>query len=417
MKSLSVPRAILLVAVSIACACTAGCGAGSDVPPAPVVSVSSTRNPLVAQFNVAMGCAGMAMVEFGADTSYGGSTSWYPVPGGYTLTPILVAGMKASTTYHMRAQSQCAGNADTSGDTTFATGALPTTASFPKLTVVRPNPSLSSQENPGIEPINVINIAVPPTTDMIQALFTDRDANPIWYYDVGPGRFPYTIKPLPNGHIVISITQPNSNVPTNLREVDLAGNTIREMNASELGAKMQAAGFDFVPNAYHHDILPLANGHLIVLTNFTKPFTDLPGYPGTTNVIGDGLIDLDENWNPVWAWNSFDYFNVNRHLFGLPDWTHGNGLTYSPGDGNIIFSMRNESTIVKIDYNNGAGTGNVIWYLGCQSDQLAANGSGPGFSLSANGIPTVDPTLWFSAQHFPNVINQNLPQTTMAVLG
>jgi hypothetical protein len=42
----------------------------------------------------------------------------------------------------------------------------------------------------------------------------------------------------------------------------------------------------------------MANGHLIVLVNFTENYENLPG---TTAAIGDGLVDLDENWNPVWA--------------------------------------------------------------------------------------------------------------------
>jgi len=402
MRKLFGAEALLFMAVSILCISMAGCGAGSDVAPAPMVSVSSTQNPLVAQFTVAAACAGQAMVEFGPDTSYGRSTAWYPVPGLYERTPILVAGMKASTTYHMRSQTQCAGNTATSGDLTFTTGPLPS-ISFPTFTVTRPNPSLTSMENPGIELFDAIDITIPPTTDLVQAMFLDRDGSPIWYYDVGPGAYPYTVKPLPNGHILFSITQVN--VPTILREVDLAGNTIREMDANSLAAKVQAAGFDFVPTEYHHDLLPLPNGHVIVLTNFTKPFNNLPGFSGTTNVIGDGIIDLDENWNPVWAWNTFDYLDVNRHPFGLPDWTHGNALLYSPGDGNIVFSMRNQSLILKIDYNNGVGSGNIVWRLGYQGD----------FALTASGVPTDDPTMWFSAQHFPSLISQTLPQTTLAV--
>lgn len=340
------------------------------------------------------------MVEFGSDTAYGRNTAWYPVPPTSQETTILVAGMRASSTYHMRLQAQCNDDTKTftSGDVTFATGPLPSIP-FPALTVTRPNPSLSSTENPGIELINVLS----PAVRSIQAYFTDRDANPIWYYDVGAGNYPFTIKLLPNGHVILSISQANG--PALLREVDLAGNTIREMDVTTLGQKMQAAGFDFVPVYYHHDLLPLENGHLIVLTDFTKNFTDLPGYPGTTAVLGDGLVDLDENWNPVWAWNAFDYLDVNRHLFGLPDWTHSNALAYSSGDGNLFLSVRHQSWILKIDYNNGSGSGNVLWKLGYQGD----------FALTQDGAPSVDPGAWFSFQHFPSIISQSGAETTMAI--
>jgi arylsulfate sulfotransferase len=403
MKAISVSKAVLSMVVSSACAFMVACGAGSDVPPAPLVKVASTQNPMVAQVTVASECAGTAMVEFGPDTSYGRNTAWYPVSGLYRETPILVAGMKASATYHMRVQIQCAGNSATSADMTFATGPLPSLP-FPALTVTRPNPSLSSLENPGIELLVLNPLGGPPS---MLAFFTDRDANPIWYYDVGAGSAPIDYKLLPNGHLVIGIATGGTVLAPStslIREIDLAGNTIRELDTPTLQRKARNAGYDFVPGFFHHNVLPLANGHLIVLVGTAKSFTDLPGY-GNIAVAGDALIDLDENWNPVWAWNSFDYLDVNRHVDGLPDWTHSNNVIYSPDDGNIILSMRNQSWVLKIDYNNGAGTGNVIWKLGYQGN----------FSLTDAGVPTDDPSLWFANQHFPTILSQSGSQTTLAI--
>jgi arylsulfate sulfotransferase len=118
-------------------------------------------------------------------------------------------------------------------------------------------------------------------------------------------------------------------------------------------------------------------------------------------VQGDAIIDLDSDWNPVWAWNSFDHLDVNRHLFGLPDWTHANAVIYSPNDGNILVSMRHQSWILKLDYDNGAGSGKILWRLGYQGDFALAQGD--------------DPTLWFSFQHFPSMISQVGSQTTLAI--
>ncbi len=370
------------------------CGGGNLATSELEGSVASTRNPLVAQYTLASPCAGQAKVEFGTDTSYGRSTAWYGVPGQYHRTTILVAGMKASTTYHMRSQTQCFGKSVTSADTTFKTGALPVLA-FPALKVTRPLVTPSVSENPGIEMITVTTAGTP-------AFFTDRDANTIWYYDVGQSNFPFTFKLLPNGHIILSITAGGGSF---LREVDLAGNTIRQLGTAALDQAMLAAGFDFVASGFHHDLLPLANGHLLVIVNTSKSFTDLPGYPGTTQVLGDGVVDLDQNWNPVWAWNAFDHLDVNRHLNGLPDWTHSNALIYSPADGNIMLSMRHQSWVLKIDYNNGAGTGEVLWRLGYQGD----------FALTQGGVPTDDPSVWFSFQHFPSLISQSGSQTTLGV--
>jgi arylsulfate sulfotransferase len=382
-------------------ALTLGCGTSTfnDPPGIASTAVASTANPLVAQVTMttALGCPGQVAVQFGTDTTYGRTTAWYPASAASQTTTILVAGMRPSTTYHLQpmAQQQCASSTTPSTfnaqDTTFTTGPLPTAVPFPAASVSRPAPSPGSPENPGIEEIDIISNGSP-------AYFTDRDANTIWYYDVGAANYTETFKLLPSGHMILSIIQTSG--PALLREIDLAGNTIREMDIAALGAKMQAAGWNLAPQIYHHDLLPLANGHLIILTNFIQNFTDLPGYPGVTGVIGDGIVDLDENWNPVWVWNSFDHLDVNRHLNGLPDWTHSNALQYT-ADGNLLLSMRHQSWVIKIDYNNSAGAGDILWKLGYEGDFTLAQGT--------------DPSLWFSFQHYPNIISQVGSQTTLAI--
>lgn len=397
MKRSFLSKTLSLFMVSGAAALMLACGNAINSPVVKA-SVMGTNNPLVAQYTIVSGCVGQAMVEFGTDTSYNRNTNWVPLAGRYQSTNIFVAGMRASTTYHMRSKTQCSGSTETttSPDATFTTGPLPS-ISVPPMTVSRPSPSSSSPENPGIELVDIIHAG-----NNMQAFFTDRDANVIWYYDVGQdGAFPFVFKLLPNGNLIFDIVTQTREF---LREVDLAGNTIREADPTDIGNKVQAS-FGFNPATVHHDILPLANGHLILLMNFTQAFTDLPGYAGTTNVIGDALVDLDENWNPVWAWNSFDHLDVNRHLNGLPDWTHSNAVIYSPSDGNLLLSMRHQSWVLKIDYNNGSGTGNVLWKLGYQGD----------FALTQNGVPTDDPSQWFSFQHFPSMVSQSGMQTTLAV--
>jgi arylsulfate sulfotransferase len=375
-----------------------GCGTVNELALAPPrTSIGNTQNPLVARYYISAACPGQAMVEFGPDTSYGRSTSWQPVAAGHRTVNFPVAGMRASTTYHMRATLQCFGRTTTGEDQTFTTGPLPAMP-FPSISVVRPNPSLASSENPGIELVNIFA----PNTNTLQSFFTDRDGHPIWYYDVGvaQGNAPYTMKPLPNGHMIFSITRSVTG-GTTLREVDLAGTTVRELDTGQLAQRMQRAGFSFAISGFHHDVLPLDNGHLIVLGNFFQNFTDLPGYPGTTTVLGDGLVDLDEDWNPVWAWSAFDHLDVNRHLNGLPDWTHGNAVVFSPDDGNLLLSLRHQSWVLKIDYNHGQGTGNVLWKLGYQGDFALKQGD--------------DPSLWFSYQHFPSIVSQDGSQTTLAL--
>jgi arylsulfate sulfotransferase len=377
-----------------------GCGTSKYVPYES--SIASTQNPLVAQYSVLHYRDGFtAWVEFGTDTNYGRQTSVTNSvnTSGRAVVDVLVAGMLPQTTYHMRAHVESPTGEWVDQDHMFTTGALPA-LTLPKITVTRPSPPANSPENAGIEMITIASGNTP-------AFFTDRDGNPIWYYDVGSSSSPYVFKLLPSGHMIVMITtSPISfTAISSIREIDLAGNLIRELDIPTLRQRMQMAGFDFAAENYTHDLVPLDNGHLIVLVNYSKTFTDLPGYPGSLSVVGDGLVDLDENWNPVWAWNSFDHLDVNRHLNGLPDWTHGNGVEYSPSDGNLFLSLRHQSWVLKIDYINGTGTGNVLWRLGYQGD----------FALTANGVPTDDPSLWFSFQHFPVLVSQSGVQTTLGV--
>jgi hypothetical protein len=113
------------------------------------------------------------------------------------------------------------------------------------------------------------------------------------------------------------------------------------------------------------------------------------GYPGSTTVVGDVLIDLDQNHVPVWTWSSFDHLDINRHLLGFPpDWTHTNAIIYSASDGDLVISMRHQSWLIKIDYANGQGTGDIVWKLGWQGNFTLLGGT--------------DPTDWFYAEHAPN---------------
>jgi arylsulfate sulfotransferase len=380
---------------------TLGCGSRPDYSN-PETSISPTQHPLVAQYNVTLPRKdSSAWVEFGQDTAYGRQTSVTTATTAFGQTiAVLVAGMQPNTTYHMRAHVDWyAGGSWVDQDQSFTTGALPDqhlTAIggagpliVPSLNVTRPNPGL--QLSGGVELINLISQG---SSHLLDTFITDLQGNIIWYYDVGAGNQAAPIKPMTNGHFLVGLI-------TLLREIDLAGNTIREVSIEQINQGLQAKSYSFSVSRLHHDVIILPNGHWVALGQTAKDFTDLPGYPGTTSVVGDALIDIDPKGNVVWAWSAFDHLDVNRHLMGLPDWTHSNAIVYTPNDGNLLLSIRHQSWILKIDYENGTGTGNILWRLGNQGD----------FALSGG-----DPTQWFYAQHFPSPVNINGSQMTLAVL-
>jgi arylsulfate sulfotransferase len=351
--------------------------------------VLATRNPQVARYNVVTSSAASVMVDFGPDTKYGLQT-WTQRPSqqgsfGY-LTSVLVAGMRASTTYHMRAKIDFDdGKEQLDSDHTFTTGALPA-ARVPKVTVTRPG---NLQPNPGIELLDAVSLTSIPNTDPVDAAAFDLNGNLIWFYDLQDGTrldSTFPIKMLPNGDFLMVVVGAFNGV----REINLAGETTSQLSTPNVNQALSQAGIPTVIASLHHDILPLSNGHLILLANAIKKFTDLPGFPGDTQVTGDVLVDLDEHRNPVWVWSAFDHLDINRQPIAFPDWTHGNAVIYSPDDGNLILSMRDQNWVIKIDYRDGRGDGNILWRLGPGGDFVIPGGSPADFNY---------------AQHYPVLIS------------
>jgi hypothetical protein len=68
------------------------------------------------------------------------------------------------------------------------------------------------------------------------------------------------------------------------------------------------------------------------------------------------------------------------------DWLHANSLYYSPELRDIIWSARHQDWVMRIDYDNGVGSGNILWRMGPCGDFT--------FNNTYN-----DPWPWFSHQH------------------
>ena len=350
-------------------------------------SVSPTGNPQVALYSFSSPRAASVSVEFGTDTSYGLHTWAQNTLGSGRAAEILVAGMVANATYHMRADVTFPeGTQFVDADHTFATGSLPLSR-VPQISVKNPS---GLSPTPGATLLHLW----PGTSNQIHAAAVDNAGNLIWYYDYNPSLgLPDPIKLLPNGHMLVNLGGEGGTTGSGtVQEIDLAGNVISQFTVRDLDNWLNAAGYNLVVNQIHHDFAPLPNGHLVLLFNHYENFTNLPGYPGTIAVLGDALADLDENHKPVWVWDSFDHLDVNRHPMNFPDWTHCNAIVYSPDDGNLILSSRHQSWVMKIDYGDGQGTGDILWRLGYQGDFSLTNGQN---------------SDWFFAQHYSNILSPN----------
>jgi len=392
-------QSFALLLSTLVLSCLGGCGGSSTG------TVFPTANPLVASYSISVGDGEQVKVEFGKDTSYGLTTSVQSTQYAGPVN-VFVAGMQQNTLYHMRAVvTSPDGRSRNDVDHTFQTGAIPS-GRLPTLTA---QTTAGMTPQPGIEMIN------PVLGSFSTAFATDLEGNIIWYYAF-PDSSQYSqvapIKLLANGHFgiflgantqVVPLTQQSPQPILALREIDLAGNTIQQLTMSSLNTSLAAAGFNLTGILFSHDFVVLPNGHWLVIVTNVRNYTNLPGYPGTIGVTGDAVIDLDQNMQPVWVWNSFDHLDINRHPYMFPDWTHSNSIVYSPDDGDFVISMRHQNWVLKVDYRDGMGTGNIVWHLGEGGDFKLLNG--------------VDPTDWFYAQHYATFLSPNSTGVfTMGVL-
>src|SRR6185503_2077094 len=288
------------------------------LPAAQVSCPDITGSPLVAAYSINLPSSGKVSVEFGKTTDYGRSTSRVPSNSNGGTVKVLVAGMMGKTLYHMRARVTLDNGATyTDADHTCTTGIPPPTSAVQATTTNGATPQ------PGIE---IWNTAVP--SNVIQAFATDLNGNVIWSYlyqgatvDLIQG-----IQQLPNGDMLMLISYLSSvtvngtvGLVNDIREIDLAGNTVREISMDQLNQKLAASnlrdadGNIYKLKSFHHSVVALPNGHWVMLTTYNKSYNNLPGFPGTTSVIGDAIVDIDQNGNPDWVWNTFDHLDVNRH--------------------------------------------------------------------------------------------------------
>jgi arylsulfate sulfotransferase len=367
------------------------------IQPGTIACPNATGNPQVAQYTVYLPSPGKASVEFGTSTAYGRSTWQLPTPsanGGQIQ--LWVAGMLGNTKYHMRGQIVLNNGATfNDADQVCTTGTAPATSS---VTV-----NASGTPQPGIEMWNTVL----PANDT-QVFASDLNGNVIWTYayqhtvaDIVQG-----VQLLPNGDLLMtisflsSLSYPNqASLINEVREIDLAGNTVRSVTVDAVNQKLassklrDAQGSIYLFKSFHHNVLALPNGHWVMLADYAKGFSNLPGIPGNVAVLGDALVDVDANGNPDWVWNTFDHLDVNRHPMNFPDWTHSNGMLYSADDHNLLLSIRHQNWIVKIEFLDGTGSGKILWHLGKDGDFKLVGGT--------------DPTDWFYAQHGMNFVTQN----------
>lgn len=404
--------------------------------------VTPMSNPLVALASAPACPAGsfirLTMQRVG--TTLVTKTNWNSCRPHLT-TNIYAAGMYPSKSYIINYQV-VKGSTVVAGPNpvTFTTGPLPSNVTFPRFDVITPGGSQTDQAD------DIVLYSYLAFGSKLLPAATNRSGNLLWYYDSPTASAALSmVRPLTGGNM-LTIQNGNSwNPKVNaigqfLREIDLSGNTVRETNIGILQQQLMAMNAtDFGPcgaislpaavgsaclDSMHHDAIRLPNGNTIVNVDIEKIFP--PGTQGDTtglnvDVLGDGFIVLDTNFQVLW------YFDAFQHAGGAPqlditraatlnetcgshtiqetdgcgtlflvgtsgvtavanDWLHQNCLYYDPVDGNLIVSSRHQDWLYKVQYQNGAGNGNISWRMGLGGD------------FTFNNIND-DPYPWFSHQH------------------
>jgi len=386
-------KSLLFFGVLLSIAMLSGCW--GDSYNQPIGQVKHTDNPQVALYTTTLPKPGSVTINYGTTTNYGMKT-WTQstsVDGGQVN--IFVAGMLANTTYHMRATVEYDdGTTMNDVDHTFTTEAVPPNMQL-NFTAT-PAPGMTPQ--PGLELLDSTGSGL---------FVTDLSGNILWAYQA-PNVI-QGVKLLPDGDFLMAIGANSSNVLNGplppgaiveILEVNLAGDTVREISLDTLNSELAnatCAECNVTLTDFHHDVTPLPNGHWLVLANTTMSLSSTSTPPLTNappqTVLGDVIVDLDQNSQPVWVWNEFNHLDPNHHPYNFPDWTHTNAILYSQDDGDILVSIRHQNWIVKVNYDYGLGDGSILWRLGQGGDFTLVGGT--------------DPTDWQYAQHGPSFFSPN----------
>ncbi|WP_256011462.1 aryl-sulfate sulfotransferase [Desertivirga xinjiangensis] len=140
----------------------------------------------------------------------------------------------------------------------------------------------------------------------------------------------------------------------------------------------------------HHEVRKDKEGNIYSLT-FTKKLADLSSVKGKKKdtLNGDGIVLFSKQGKKLWEWSVLDHLDPLKDpeiLKHKKDWVHANSL-YRLENGDFLMSFRDLNQVWKIDFK----TGKVLWKLGEKGDF------------------TLDPKLFFSAQHYAHpVLNKSL---------
>ena len=199
------------------------------------------------------------------------------------------------------------------------------------------------------------------------SVILDELGNPIWFVDKNNFNPPkiLTTQLLKSGNFI-------GFGPGTGYEIDIDGEILFQ-TPSEFGV--------------HHDFKKYENSYFLLdnsIESYPCPEPCPDNLPENINWLGDRFIQLSNDGELIWDWNTFDYIDLNDYnpfyldrlsanysSNDIMDWTHSNSISYN--NGKVYISVRNLSRILKIDYVSK----NLDWHVGEEDfmNQLYFNNS------------------------------------------
>jgi len=363
------------------------------------VALSNTANPLVVLFS-ALPCNAPTSMQVAFKNATQATSQLTPIEAcnGKSMN-FYVAGMLPSTQYTLTGVFISAGKVvGYTKSVTYTTGSIPTNVPIPARTILSPAPAVAASE-----PLLLHSYF----GRYVEAA-TDLSGNVVWYYQPWDGEGGYLTRAQNGGYFWFIGNKSNDAYQAPLREFDVAGNTVLETNVGRINEQLVAAGQPAL-TAVNHELRTMSDSNIVMIGS-----TDAilgPNIQGGADILYNLLVVLNPGLQLVWSWNSVTCGNCATELpptraailgetctntqNGCPpltppntianDWLHGNTAELAP-DGSILMSLRHQDWLLKIDYNHGSGTGNILWRMGLDGD----------FTIMGDANDTYP---WFSHQH------------------
>jgi arylsulfate sulfotransferase len=385
-------------------------------------AVNPTANPLVALFSGPPCAKGNSVrVRF---NQLGSSVSQVTnaIPCSTTNSAnFYIAGMYPSTEYQMHHETvnPMGMIVQTGATLTFTTGPIPAGVTFPTFTVLTP------AQPPGSITAPILLHGFLLHNALISA--TDLSGNVLWYYHLPVGELMRTEV---GGKFFVTYSVSQDLYNNNFQEVDLAGNVTLQTNAQRINEQLAlmtdpVTGMPRRPiTQFDHEVRRLSTGNIVVKASSELVVTNGPqcgtsnGQPKTCDVLGMQVLVLNPNLQIIWAWDAFDFLDLNRPAVtgdvcrpgqsgcpvffdGTPnanDWLHGNSIQLV-GDGSLLVSLRHQDWVIDINFHHAHGDGSVIWRMGNQGDFTMIN---PPTNPLCSTPQQQQEYAWFSHQHDAN---------------